>query len=172
MKNLFLTCVVLFLVFTIGCQESSITDPTQPLDKNDIGAVNHNIIGLHYRLTDPSGGSSLLLAGQVSFDNSMIPSIADDGRLWVKVVLGMTAQLSRTSEIKHSGSETRHPVWKIEQKTVDKVVFDKNRPVTLGKRMYKTYSITNRTDVELCVAYLISLKSVRVAEVFFSRIED
>ena len=172
MKNLFLTCMVLFLVFTFGCQESSITDPTQPLTKNYVGAddiddVNHNIIGLEYRLADPSGGSSLLLTGQVSFNNTILPSITDDGKMWVKVILGMSAQLSRTSATDHQGSETAHPVWKIEQKTEDKVSFTNLATLTTAEKLFKTYSITNRDDVELCVTYVITLKSVRVAEVFF-----
>ncbi len=160
MKNLFLTCMVLFLVFIFGCQESSITDPTQPLDKNAIADVNHNVIGLKHRLADPSGGSILLLTGQVSYSNTILPSITDDGKVEVKVILGMSSKLRSTS-----GSD--HPVWKIEQKTEDKVFFTNSGQGAAAKKLTKTYSITNRDNVELCVTYFITLKSVRVAEVFF-----
>ncbi len=171
MKNLFLTCMVLFLVFIFGCQESSITDPTQPLaedqdakvndsdlfqDKPD--DVNHNIIGLNYKLADPRGGGTFELAGQVSYNNTIIPSITDDGKVWVKVILGMSSQLSRSRG-------TEHPVWKIEKKTEDKVFFTTTTG-SAAKRLYKTYSITNRGDIELGVTYLITLKSVKVVEVF------
>jgi hypothetical protein len=160
MKNLFLTCVVLFLVFIFGCQESSITDPTQPLSKNDIADVNHNLISLKYKLADPRGGGTLDLTGQVSYNNTILPSITDDGKVWVKVILGMSSQLGRTRG-------TEHPEWKIEQKTEDKVFFTNPATVTTAKKLTKTYSITNRDNVELCVTYIITLKKVRVAEVFF-----
>jgi hypothetical protein len=164
MKNLFLTCMVLSLVFIFGCQESSITDPTQPLAKNDIAAdVNHNQIGLNYKLADPRGGGTLELAGQVSYNNTILPSITDDGKVWVKVILGMSSQLSR------SGG-TEHPVWKIEEKTEDNMLFTNTGSV--AKKLYKTYSITNRDDVVLSVTYFITLKRVRVAEVFISRTRD
>jgi hypothetical protein len=160
MKNLFLTCMVLFLVFIFGCQESSITDPTQPLSKNDIADVNHNLIGLKYKLADPRGGGTLDLTGQVSYNNTILPSITDNGKVWVKVILGMSSQLSR------SGG-TEHPVWKIEEKTEDKVFFTNSGLGATAKKLNKTYRITNMDDVELCVTYFITLKSVRVAEVFF-----
>jgi hypothetical protein len=162
MKNLFLTCMVLFLVFIFGCQESSITDPTQPLSKNDIADVNHNLISLKYQLADPSAGGTLELTGQVSYNNTILPSITDDGKVWVKVILGMSSQLSR------SGG-TEHPVWKIEQKTEDKVFFTNSGPA--AKKLQKAYRITNQDDMQLIVSYSITLKSVKVAKVFLSRIK-
>jgi len=162
MKNLFLTCMVLSLVFIFGCQESSITDPTQPLTKDEFGTVNHNVIGLKYKLADPRGAGTLDLTGQVSYNNTIIPSIDDDGKIWVKVRLEMIAQLS-------SIMRTEHPEWKIEEKTEDNMLFSNTGSV--AKKLYKTYSITNRDDVVLNVTYLVTLKSVRVAEVFFIRIE-
>jgi hypothetical protein len=170
MKNLFLTCMVLFLVFTFGCQESSITDPTQPLTKNYVGAddiddVNHNIIGLDYKLAGGScigsgtdiSGTTYELSGQVKYATTTV-SPGNIGKKWVNVRLEMVAQL-----FKSRGSE--HPEWKIEKKTEDRVLLGNTDPQT--KTLQKAYSITNRDDVELRVTYVITLKSVRVAEVFF-----
>jgi len=178
MKNLFLTCMVLFLAFIFGCQESSITDPTQPLaedqdaqinnkdlfqDKPD--DVNHNTIGLRYKLAEPRGGGSLELTGQVSYNNTILPFITDDGRVWVKVILGMSSQLRRSRE-------TEHPLWKIEKKTEDKVFFTNSPTVSKAKMLKKTYSITNRDDMQLIVSYSITLKSVKVVNVFLKPIYD
>ena len=162
MKNLFLTFVALFLVFVFGCQESSITDPTQPLAKNDVTDVNHNLISLKYQLSDPMGGKDLELAGQVSYSNTILPSIFDDGKFSVKVILGMSSQLSRNGGIDH-------PVWKIEEKTEDIVHFTNSGPA--AKKMQKIYKITNRDDMQLIVSYSITLKSVSVEKVFLSRIK-
>jgi len=165
MKNLFLTCMVLFLVFIFGCQESSITDPIQPLTKDEIAGLPPNIIGLNYKL---AGGSCIgsgtdisettyELSGQVKYATTTISQFTTDGKVWVNVRLEMIAQLSKSR-----GSE--HPVWKIEKKTEDRVLLRNTDPQT--KTLQKAYRITNRRDVELCVTYLITLKSVTVIKVF------
>jgi hypothetical protein len=174
MKNLFLTCMVLFLVFTIGCQESSITDPTQPLAeiqdsqftnddliKNDPGNVNHNIIGLKYQLADPGGGGICQLTGQVKYETTIISSITTVRKVWVKVRLEMVALLCRSSESDHP------PRWTIEKKTEDRVLLGNTDPQT--KTLYKAYNICNRGDVKLYVEYLITSKSVKVVKVYLKR---
>ena len=171
MKNLFLTCMVLFLVFTFGCQESFITDPTQPLAenqdaqvtnddliKNDPGDVNHNIISLKYQLADPGGEGTCLLTGQVSYENTVISAITTDGKVWVKVRLEMVALLCHLRKSAHP------PRWKIEKKTEDLMFFTTTE--SPAKKLSKTYSITNRDDVELSVTYLITFKSVKVVGIF------
>jgi len=171
MKTLFLTCMVLFLVFTIGCQESSITDPTQPLTKVEIAGLPPNIIGLNYKLADAlcygSGtdisGTTYELSGQVKYATTIVSPSATDGKVWVKVRLEMIAQLSKSR-----GSD--HPVWKIEKKTEDRVLLGNTDPQT--KTLQKVYRITNRRDVELCVTYLIALKSVTVIKVFLQCRDD
>ena len=163
MKNLFLTCMVLFLVFVFGCQESSITDPTQPLAKAEIGPVNHNLIGLKYQLADPGEGGTCQLTGQVKYETTIISSNNADGKVWVKVRLEMISQLFPLRKSDHP------PRWKIEKKTEDIVLLGNTNPQT--NTLHKIYSITNRDDVELYVIYLITSKSVKVVEVFLSRIE-
>jgi hypothetical protein len=177
MKNLFLTSMVLFLVFIFGCQESTITDPTQPLaedqdaqvnnkdlfqDKPD--DVNHNIISLKYELSDPGSPDATQLTqltGQVSYFNTIMQPITDDGKIWVKVRLEMVALLSRSSESDHP------PRWMIEKKTEDKVFFTSTG--SAAKELSKTYSITNRDDVKLFVTYLVTSKTVTISSVLLRR---
>jgi hypothetical protein len=177
MKNLFLTSMVLFLVFIFGCQESTITDPTQPLaedqdaqvnnkdlfqDKPD--DVNHNIISLKYELSDPGSPDATQLTqltGQVSYFNTIMQPITDDGKIWVKVRLEMVALLSRSSESDHP------PRWIIEKKTEDKVFFTSTG--SAAKELSKTYSITNRDDVKLFVTYLVTSKTVTISSVLLRR---
>ena len=157
MKNLILSCMVLCLVFVFGCQDSSITDPTQPLGKSETSSVNHNIIGLKYQLADPSNGAAYKLSGQVVYDNKVLPAIYDDGKTWVNVRLEMSSELNFDK-----GQD--HPEWKIEKKTEDKVFFITNTDA--AKKLFKSYKITNRRDIELCVTYLITLRTVAVVDVF------
>jgi hypothetical protein len=176
MKTLFLTCMVLFLVFTFGCQESFITDPTQPLAenqdaqvtnddliKNDPGDVSHNIIGLKYELADPSEGGTYQLTGQVKYETTIISSSNTNRKVWVKVRLEMISQLFNSR-----GSD--HPTWKIEKKTEDRVLLGNTDPQT--KTLHKAYSFTNRDDIALAVTYLITSKSVKVVGVFLKPIGE
>ncbi|MFC2094578.1 hypothetical protein ACFLSH_03005 [Bacteroidota bacterium] len=179
MKNLFLTCAVLFLVFAFGCQESSITDPIQPIaedqdtkvnnsdlfqDKPDVR--NHNLIGLKYRLADPSSAAFYELSGKVKYETAIIRSTDDSRRFMVSVKLGISALM-------FNSGVTDHPIWKIEKNTVDNVLFTITG--TPAKKLHKAYTITNRDDVKLVVTYLITSKSVKVLEVFlraFNAAED
>ena len=176
MKNLFLTCMVLFLVFIFGCQESSITGPTQPLAEDQDAQVNnnelimdrpdpgnHNIIGLKYQLADPSGGAAFVLTGQVKYETTIIPSVSADREVWVKVRLEMSAQM-----YKSRGSDS--PIWKIEKKTEDRVLLGNTDPQT--KTLHKAYSFTNRDDIALAVTYSITSKSVKVVGVFLKPIGE
>jgi len=169
MKNLILTCMALFLVFLFGCQESSITDPSQQFAEDQNKDANHsdwfqdrpddrmhNIIGLKYQLTDPSTGVAYILNGLVEYENTFLPFIDDARKVWVKVGLKMSSQLS-------FDMASDHPVWKIEKKTEDNVLFTATGSAT--KELNKIYSITNRRDIELRVTYLISFKAVKVTAI-------
>jgi len=160
MKKLFLTSVFLFLVFTFGCQESFITNPPVPdatqvqgNDWNlaDIG-VDWNIIDFCCPLHDPVRGRQCELTGQVSYNNRFINSI-DDGYLHVKVSLIMSSHLCNKGG-------NNHPLWKIEGKSKDVLLFD--RFADEIKLLKKTYKICNRCDIELCVTYEISPKVVEI----------
>ena len=170
MKNLFLTSAVLFLAFIIGCQESSITDPTQPFAENKDPMVNiddqfqgkpedvnHNIIGLKYELADPGSPEASQLNGQVQYETSSFLSIGNSRKVKVKVKLQISAELSKSRGIVH-------PLWKIEDKSEDYVVLSDTDPQT--KKLSKAYSITNRDDVKLHVTYLITSKRVQIVDVF------
>jgi maltoporin len=168
MKNLILTCMVLFLVFVFGCQESSITDPTQQLaedqdgqvEDKDIfqdkpGDVNHNLIDLKYQLVDPYNGTTYELTGQVIFKNTFI-SYTEDGRhVWVNVRLEMSAELSPNRGFDN-------PIWNIEEVTEENMLFTATGS---ERKKVKTYSFTNRDDIKLRVIYLISFKSVKVVAI-------
>ena len=167
MKNLFLISLVLSLVFAFGCQDTFITDPTQPLaeDQNaqvnlfqdEANEVNHNVIGLSYELTDPASGDACDLMGQVEYETSTFPSFGTSGTVKVKVKLAISARL-----FKLSGED--HPSWRIEKKTEDIVTLSETDP--RSQKLNKSYTISNRDDVKLHVRYLITSKRVQIVNVF------
>jgi hypothetical protein len=75
MKNLFVSLVAIFVLFVIGCQENSITDPiaNEPVDKVQTGTPDtyrHGIIPLESALRDPYpvGNSFYRISGQIEYD--------------------------------------------------------------------------------------------------------
>jgi hypothetical protein len=79
MKNLFVSLVAASVLFVIGCQENSITDPiaNEPVEKVQTGTPNtylHGIIPLEGALNDPYpiGNSFYIINGQIEFDQRIV----------------------------------------------------------------------------------------------------
>jgi len=75
MKNLFVSLVAASVLFVIGCQENSITDPiaNEPVDKVQTGTPDtyrHGIIPLEGALNDPYPimNSYYIISGQIEYD--------------------------------------------------------------------------------------------------------
>ena len=73
MKKLFLTIVVFSVLFIIGCQENSITDPvsTESINKDqNPGTYLHDFISLEGALNDPYpiGNSYYIISGQIEYE--------------------------------------------------------------------------------------------------------
>jgi hypothetical protein len=75
MKNLFVSLAVAAVLFAIGCQENSITDPiaSEPVSKVQTGVpdtYHHGIIPLEGTLNDPYpiGNSFYRISGQIEYD--------------------------------------------------------------------------------------------------------
>jgi hypothetical protein len=75
MKNLFVSLVIVTVLFVLGCQENSITDPVanEPTEKIQPGTPNayiHGIIRLEGALNDPHliGNSFYLIIGQIEYE--------------------------------------------------------------------------------------------------------
>jgi hypothetical protein len=79
MKNLFISLVTAAVLFVIGCQENSITDPlaTEPVDKVQAGTPDtylHGFISLEGALKDPYpiGNSFYLINGQIEYEQRTV----------------------------------------------------------------------------------------------------
>ncbi|MDZ7623621.1 MAG: hypothetical protein U5J96_04120 [Ignavibacteriaceae bacterium] len=75
MKNLFVSLVTISVLFVIGCQENSITDPVANESANKVQAVTpdtyfHGVIPLESVLKDPYpvGNSFYRINGQIEYD--------------------------------------------------------------------------------------------------------
>jgi hypothetical protein len=79
MKTLFLTLIAFVVLFFIGCQENSLTDPLLTESANQIqrtGTYDYGYIKLEGMLNDPYpiGNSHYIISGQIVYEyNSMAP---------------------------------------------------------------------------------------------------
>ena len=79
MKKLFLTTVIFSVLFIIGCQENSITDPIGDIDqkevnKSDDPSVHQGTITLEGMLVDPNPvmNSYYIINGEIQYQHSLI----------------------------------------------------------------------------------------------------
>ena len=160
MKKLFLASVFLFLVFAFGCQESSITNPSIPdatqLQDNGKSGVTHNIISIKCDLSDPVRGNLCELTGKVIYNNQFLPTI---GLKYYRVKVGL---IMHSRLCNKCGDE--HPLWEIKGKSDDVLLFDRIREIT-PTLLRKTYKISNRHDIELCVIYQVTPWVVKVKDI-------
>ncbi len=89
MKKILLTIVVLSVLFVVGCQENSITEPVSTLEKTG-NSVHKDIIKMNFVIEDPIAGSSELV-GDVYYTyelfNSDQPTINSLFRYQLNLIL-------------------------------------------------------------------------------------
>ena len=151
MKKLFLTLVTFSILFVIGCQENSITDPTQSFSKKE-NLIAERTINLYYMLNDPSG-SSCQLTGEVNYLHRIYTDQL--GLYEVTLSLNMNSQLSRL------GGPIAEP-WVINGWSEDVVIVSEDESVILEKR----YEVKNRYDIVLVVHYLVTKEGVEISKLW------
>jgi hypothetical protein len=101
MKKLFLTLVTFSILFVVGCQENSITDPltVEPTNKvQQPDPSNQGTITLERMLTDPYPvmNSYFLLNGAIDYEHTLLylDPIPPNGQYVVSLNLSVTADLT------------------------------------------------------------------------------
>ena len=165
MKKLFLTPVVMLLMFVFGCQETSITDPpllekTQyhnykgELSKSGFLSPQGASIEINEKLYDPVRNADCELTGRVKYS---INRVADDdqfksgGKTHLEVHLDMFASLCQI--------EGPRTPWQISFSSSDLVLIDKANSENLLK---KSYRVCERKDIFLTVTYSFDMKKVKI----------
>ena len=166
MKNLFLTIVVFSVLFIIGCQENSITDPVQQeLQKTDDPSILSGTILLEGILEVPNQPKSYLsINGRVGYIHriELSNSISTTARQNVSLSLTINAGLSDTYSEKH-------PYWLISSKSQDIIYLSKD-----GIYQFVTsFPIQDRSDgMVLVCSFLVTTEGVRLSEMWLAVQED
>jgi hypothetical protein len=158
MKKLFLTTAIFSVLFFIGCQENSITEPAGTLEKTG-DPVNREIIQMNFVIDDPLAGS-IELVGEVYYTHELASSDQLSNLFLVSVSLDLNAQLFDML----GGT---HPEWSSSGKSEDSMYISEEGIYILQK----AYSITNRDDVVLIVQYLVTTEGVGIPNCWLELID-
>ena len=158
MKKLFLTIVVLSVLFVIGCQENSITEPVGTLEKRG-NTVTRDIIHMNFVIDDPLVGS-IELDGDVYYTHELVNSNQPSNQSLVSVSLELNAELNDMLGMMHLD-------WSSSGKSEDSMYISEEGIYILQK----AYSITNRDDVVLVVQYLVTTEGVGIPNCWLEQID-
>jgi len=168
MKNLFLSLVVFPILFVIGCQENTITDPLSTESSGMQGVTNGTavknitqdvpgIIRFENELGSPYPANTFvecfIVAGTIEVTHKVfsLPLPVDPPQYRATVKLCMDAEMKCATEL-----EKRNR-WYIDCDTANKLYFSDDKPITLTKY----YKIIGRDDgMMLVVDYEVTLDGV------------
>src|SRR3989337_2771054 len=152
MKKLFFILVFFPVILFVGCQESSITEPTQSFLK-ETNASLADTINLCCLLADPAGGNCQL-TGSVIYVHQIIGSQTEgDGLFLVSLSLDMNSILCSLDNPALSQ-------WTIQGQSEDEFYISEEGIVVLEKY----YLINNRSDIILGVHYLVTTEGVGIPD--------
>ena len=158
MKKIFLTTVVLSVLFIVGCQENSITEPVGTIEKTG-DRVNRELIQMNFMIDDPLIGK-VELVGEVYFTHELANSNQLSSQFLVSVSIELYAELNDMLGRMHMD-------WSSSGKSEDSMYISEEGIYILQK----AYSITNRNDVVLVVQYLVTTEGVGIPNCWLALID-
>ena len=158
MKKLFLATVVLSVLFIVGCQDNSITEPVGTLEKTG-NPVTREIIQMNFMIDDPLAGN-VELVGEVYYTHELVNSDQLSSQFLVSVSLDFNAELNDMLGMMHLE-------WKSSGKSEDSMYISEEGIYILQK----AYGITNRDDVVLIVQYLVTTEGVGIPNCWLELID-
>ncbi len=166
MKKLFLTTVVFSVLFIIGCQENSITDPIGDIDqkevnKSDDPSVHQGTITLEGMLEIPNQSNSYLrIIGQIGYVHRivLVDPIPPAHQQYVSLRLNVNADLD-------DPSSPTDPTWTITSDSED-IFYVSEEGIYL---LEKTYTIQGREDgMVLVCRFLVTTDGVGLNEMWLA----
>lgn len=169
MKKLFLTIVTFSILFVIGCQENSITDPitVEPTNKVQQTDPSHKgTITLERMLTDPypAMNSYYIVNGEIQYQHTvqLLDPIPPNPQYVVSLNLSVTAGLTYLCTVCGDNNDEGFDGY-IETETDDTFLLPENGIFYL----VKTFSIQGRDDdMVLKCRFLVTMDSVELNEMW------
>jgi len=170
MKNLFLFFVAVSVLFVMGCQENTITDPVsiEPTSKAQQDLSRQGIITLERVLADPYPvmNSFFILNGEIEYVYRLEVSNSDlavqqySGSVQLNIFAGLTYLCTVCSQ---NNNNEEPPAGFISSQSTDTVTLTENGKYILEK----SYLIQGREDgMVLICRFLVTTRDISIAEMF------
>lgn len=159
MKKLLFTLVFFSLVLLIGCQDNITTDPLSSLTKKS-GEMSHERIKICCPVCDPLSGICNV-NGYVDYLHQIIRGPENENGVYTILL-----NLEMNSELCDKCMRV-HLEWAIKGISEDTVYVSEEGIVIVDK----TYPISNRNDIILCVQYLVTTEGVGIPNIWLQEID-
>ncbi len=174
MKKLFLTIVTFSILFVVGCQENSITDPIQDaeLQKDEDPLIHQGTIRLEGILVDPSVpfNNYLTISGAVNFVHTVVHTTVYQKSILPVSETYVLLHLSILAEIRDPNS-LEDITWNVTGNSEDIIYFSENidRIYTLEK----SFAIQGRSDgIVLVCKFLVTTDGIGLNEMWLKKGDD
>jgi len=160
MKKLFLTLVSCFVLFALGCQENSITEPLSPevteKDGFQENSYNHGFIKLDGMLVDPSRplNCCLEIRGEIEYEHRQVflDYKQQSSSYYVLLKLSIKAEI-------FDPYLPGTPAWPVKEISIDKIDVQPERVQSL----IKYFRVQGREDVMyLACKFIITTEDIRL----------
>jgi hypothetical protein len=160
MKKLFLTLVSCFVLFALGCQENSITEPltSEVAEKDNFqeDTYNHGFIKLDGMLADPSRplNCCLEIRGVIEYEHGLVfPDYEQQSSSYY-----VSLKLAIEAELFDPYSPT-DPIWPISETSIDKIDVQPEQVHSLIKH----FKLQDRGDnMFLVCKFIVTSEDVRL----------
>jgi hypothetical protein len=160
MKKLFLTLISCFILFALGCQENSLTEPlvseVAEKDKFQEDTFHHGFIKLYGMLADPSRpfNCCLEIRGAIEFEHRLVLIEPTESTSLYYASLQLTIE----AEIFDPNSPT-DPIWPISESSHDKIDVQAEQVSSLIKH----FKLQDRNDnMYLVCKFVVTSDFVRL----------
>lgn len=160
MKKLLFTLVFFSLVLIIGCQENITTDPLSGLTKKS-GDILRERIKICCPVCDPLSGVCNII-GRVDYLHQIIAGPENESGVYTILL-----NLEMNSELCDRFMRV-HLEWAIKGISEDTVYVSEEGIAIVDK----TYLISNRNDIILCVQYLVTTEGVGIPNMWILEIDN
>jgi len=174
MKKLFLSIITFSILFVIGCQENSITDPItiEPTNKVQPDPSHQGTITLERMLRDPYPvmNSFFIINGEIEYKHRLevINTVPPVQQYSVSLRLSISAGLTYLCTVCGENNEETQ-VGYISGQSNDTITLIENDRYILEK----SYLIQGREDgMVLIIKFLVTIKDMRLDEIFLVLPED
>lgn len=164
MKKVLFSLFISSVLFLVGCQENSMTNPVSPLNKNDFTHVttSQGIIPIDQKIANSvTGNADFILTGKINYTESIFQQIGPQVTSTLEPGFDVITNISIDAILKGVNvSNIEENGWRILSESSNQVFVRADGSSIL----VKSYTVLGRTD-KLVFTFTVSAKGIRLDRV-------